>query len=119
MFTLYRFLVHLCIPGATECLLEFYYLHLFGGEFQQLLPYLVAPHRANWGLIHLNFIREIYLNQYFNSINMVIYFFYTINSLDSFLFSVANGVYVFFHIFHFDFMPNVSVRFVWFHFNVL
>jgi hypothetical protein len=63
MFTLYRsIIIHLCIPGATECLLEFYYLHLTVGKFQQFLSYLVALHSADWGLVHLQIIREEFYN---------------------------------------------------------
>jgi len=88
MFSLYRsIIIHLCIPGATECLLEFYYLHyfppnnpkitktmvaikthifpliLFVGKLQEFLSNLVAPHGADRSLIHLNIIREKYLDQ--------------------------------------------------------
>jgi hypothetical protein len=87
MFILYRFLVHQLFLGATECHLEYYYLHYFPpnsanatkiivaikthifplillsvGKIQQFLSNLVAPHRAHWSLVHLHFIREVYLN---------------------------------------------------------
>ncbi len=35
---------------------------LFVGKIQQFLPNLVAPHRAHGGLVHLHFIREVYLD---------------------------------------------------------